>query len=89
MSDQVRIALIGGRKIAWVQAQNLTSCDPATPSIEYVKKSVGIFLDMTIHDFDRARFLNRSEVEEVYATGNLLVEKVIEAASDIDTALIV
>jgi myo-inositol 2-dehydrogenase / D-chiro-inositol 1-dehydrogenase len=66
----------------------ITSRDPAPPPIEYVKGSGGIFLDMTIHDFDMARFLMGSEVVEVYAAGNVLVDKAIGEVGDIDTALI-
>ncbi len=66
----------------------ITSRDPAPPPIEYVKNSGGIFLDMTIHDFDMARFLMGSEVVEVYATGNVLVDKAIGDVGDIDTAII-
>jgi myo-inositol 2-dehydrogenase / D-chiro-inositol 1-dehydrogenase len=66
----------------------ITSRDPAPPPIEYVKNSGGIFLDMTIHDFDMARFLMGSEVVEVYAAGNVLVDKAIGDAGDIDTAII-
>jgi myo-inositol 2-dehydrogenase/D-chiro-inositol 1-dehydrogenase len=66
----------------------ITSRDPAPPPIEYVKVSGGIFLDMTIHDFDMARFLVGSEVEEVYATGGVMVDPEIGKAGDVDTAVI-
>lgn len=66
----------------------ITSRDPAPPPIEYVKVSGGMFLDMTIHDFDMARYLSGSEVEEVYASGAVLVDPAIGEAGDIDTAVI-
>ena len=44
-----------------------------------------MFLDMTIHDFDMARFLI-GEVEEVYATGGVLVSRNWRAG-DIDTGM--
>jgi len=66
----------------------ITSRDPAPPPLAYVKVSGGIFLDMTIHDFDMARFLVGSEVEQVYAAGNVLVDPKIGEAGDIDTTLI-
>ncbi|MFO7170807.1 MAG: Gfo/Idh/MocA family oxidoreductase, partial [Chloroflexota bacterium] len=53
---------------------HITSRDPAPPPIGYVRASGGIFMDMTIHDFDMARFLIGREVEEVYATGGVLVD---------------
>jgi myo-inositol 2-dehydrogenase/D-chiro-inositol 1-dehydrogenase len=43
---------------------------------------------MTIHDFDMARYLMGSEVEEIYAAGAVLVDPAIGAAGDVDTALI-
>jgi len=67
---------------------HIISRDPAPPPIEYVKVSGGIFLDMTIHDFDMARFLIGSEVEEIYAAGGVMVDPAIGEAGDIDTALI-
>ncbi|MBC7109156.1 MAG: inositol 2-dehydrogenase [Methanomassiliicoccales archaeon] len=66
----------------------ITSYDPAPPPISYVRVSGGIFLDMTIHDFDMARFL-LGEVEEVYATGSVLVDPEIGAAGDVDTAVVI
>lgn len=66
----------------------VTSRDPEAPPAEYVKVSGGIFLDMTIHDFDMVRFLSGSEVEEVYAAGTVLVDPAIGEAGDIDTAII-
>ena len=50
----------------------ITNRDPEPPSAEYARVSGGMFLDMTIHDFDMARF-QIGEVEEVYAIGNVLV----------------
>jgi myo-inositol 2-dehydrogenase/D-chiro-inositol 1-dehydrogenase len=66
----------------------ITSRDPAPPPIEYVKVSGGIFLDMTIHDFDMARFLVGSEVETVYATGGVMIDPAIGQVGDLDTAVI-
>ena len=66
----------------------ITSRDPSPPPIEYVKVSGGIFLDMTIHDFDMARYLIGDEVVEVYATGGVRVDPKIGEAGDIDTTVI-
>ncbi len=65
----------------------ITSRDPAPPPIEYIKVSGGMFLDMTIHDWDMARFQAGSEVEEIYATGAVLIDPEIGKAGDIDTAV--
>ena len=67
---------------------HIISRDPAPPPIEYIRVSGGIFLDMTIHDFDMARFLIGSEVEEIYAAGSVMVDPAIGEAGDIDTAVI-
>ena len=66
----------------------ITSRDPAPPPIEYVKVSGGIFLDMTIHDFDMARFLMGSEVESLYVAAGVLVDPAMGEAGDVDTALL-
>jgi myo-inositol 2-dehydrogenase/D-chiro-inositol 1-dehydrogenase len=66
----------------------ITSRDPAPPPISYIKVSGGIFLDMTIHDFDMARYLAGSEVEEVFAVGGVMVDPAIGQAGDIDTAIV-
>jgi myo-inositol 2-dehydrogenase/D-chiro-inositol 1-dehydrogenase len=66
----------------------ISSRDPAPPPIEYVRVSGGIFLDMTIHDFDMARFVTGSEVVEVYARGAVRVDPEFGEADDVDTALI-
>lgn len=66
----------------------ITSRDPGAPPIEYVKVSGGLFLDMMIHDFDMVRYLSGSEVEEVYAIGNTLIDPEIGKAGDIDTAIV-
>ena len=67
----------------------ITSRDPAAPPIEYIKNSGGLFLDMTIHDFDMARFIVDKEIQEVYAKGEAFTDISISKAGDIDTAVIV
>lgn len=67
----------------------ITSRDPGAPPISYIEKSGGLFLDMTIHDFDMARFIVGKEIEEVYAKGAVLVDPAIGEAGDIDTAVII
>ena len=66
----------------------ITSRDPQAPPISYVINSGGLFLDMTIHDFDMARFLVNKEVEEVYAKGAVLINPELAKVGDIDTAVI-
>jgi myo-inositol 2-dehydrogenase/D-chiro-inositol 1-dehydrogenase len=67
---------------------HISSRDPEPPPIEYVKVSGGIFLDMTIHDFDMARFVTGSEVVEVFATGSVMVDQGIGNVGDFDTATV-
>lgn len=83
----VKNAVVAG-KVGQPHILKITSRDPEPPSIDYVKVSGGMFLDMTIHDFDMARYLLDSEVVEVYAAGSVLVDDAIGEAGDIDTAII-
>ena len=80
--------VVAAGKIGRPHILRITSRDPQPPPIEYVKVSGGIFLDMTIHDFDMARFLINSEVEEIYAAGGVMIDHEIGEAGDIDTAVI-
>jgi myo-inositol 2-dehydrogenase/D-chiro-inositol 1-dehydrogenase len=81
-------AMIADGSLGDVHILRITSRDPAPPPIEYIKVSGGIFYDMTIHDFDMARYLSGSEVEEVYVAGGVRVDPAIGEAGDFDTAVI-
>jgi myo-inositol 2-dehydrogenase/D-chiro-inositol 1-dehydrogenase len=80
--------MVAEGKIGTPHIVHIFSRDPAPPPVEYIKVSGGIFLDMMIHDFDMARYLIGGEVEEVYATGGVMVDPRIGEAGDIDTALV-
>ena len=80
--------LIAAGKIGTPHLVRITSRDPEPPPLEYIKVSGGIFLDMTIHDFDMSRFLLGDEPEEIFATGNVLIDPTIGEAGDLDTALV-
>jgi myo-inositol 2-dehydrogenase/D-chiro-inositol 1-dehydrogenase len=67
----------------------ITSRDPGPPPLAYVKVSGGMFRDMTIHDFDMARWLLGEEPVEVFAWGESLVDRKIAAAGDIDSAMLI
>ena len=84
---RVRHAVESG-EIGAPHLMHIISRDPGPPPIEYIKVSGGIFLDMTIHDFDMARFLIGAEVEEVYTAGAVRVDPAIGEAGDLDTAII-
>ncbi|MGB3564325.1 MAG: inositol 2-dehydrogenase [Thermoanaerobaculia bacterium] len=76
------------RAVGDLHSLRVVNRDPKAPDIEFVRRSGGMFLDFTIHDFDTVRFLGDSEIEEVYAAGAALVDAEIAAAGDIDTALV-
>jgi myo-inositol 2-dehydrogenase/D-chiro-inositol 1-dehydrogenase len=86
--ERVRKAVVSG-EIGKPHLLHIISRDPAPPPISYVKVSGGMFLDMTIHDFDMARFLIGDEVEEIYTAGAVMVDPEIGRAGDLDTALVV
>ncbi|MFL5665037.1 MAG: inositol 2-dehydrogenase [Ktedonobacteraceae bacterium] len=67
---------------------HIVSRDPAPPPIEYIRRSGGIFLDMMIHDFDMARYLIGSEIEEIFAQANVISDPAIAAAGDTENAIV-
>ncbi|HEY1765885.1 MAG TPA: inositol 2-dehydrogenase [Opitutaceae bacterium] len=81
-----RIAL---GEIGAVEQIIITSRDPGPPPLAYLKGSGGQFLDMTIHDFDMARWLLGEEPAEIYAAGSCLVEPAISEIGDTDSVMIV
>jgi myo-inositol 2-dehydrogenase/D-chiro-inositol 1-dehydrogenase len=80
--------LVSEGKIGDPHILKITSRDPAPPPAEYSAVSGGMFLDMTIHDFDMARYMTGSEVVEVYTKAAVLVDPEIGKAGDVDTAVI-
>ena len=82
--SSVKKAIADGR-IGEVEMIQIVSRDPGAPPIDYIRTSGGIFRDMTIHDFDMARFLLSEEPVSVYATASVLTDKAI-AGIDFDSA---
>jgi myo-inositol 2-dehydrogenase/D-chiro-inositol 1-dehydrogenase len=80
--------LVTEGKIGDPHILKITSRDPAPPPAEYSAVSGGMFMDMTIHDFDMARFITGSEVVEVYTKASVMVDPAIGKAGDVDTAVI-
>ena len=74
---------------ATVEMVSITSRDPGPPPYEYIGRSGGLFRDMTIHDFDMARFLLGEEPVSVFATGSVLVDAEIGQLGDVDSAAVV
>lgn len=75
--------------IGTVEMVTIVSRDPGAPPIDYIKRSGGIFRDMTIHDFDMARFLLGEEPVAVSAHASVLVDKKIGKAGDFDSVSVI
>jgi len=82
-------AALDAGEIGRLEMLAITSRDPSPPPPAYVAASGGLFRDLTIHDFDMARFLLGEEVVEVFASASCLVDPAIGAAGDVDSALVV
>lgn len=77
-------------KIGELHQVIITSRDPELPPRSYMEQAGGLLRDMTIHDFDVARWMLGEEVVEVFATGNAKGDPVLLGELDeIDTAMIV
>ena len=76
-------------KIGDVEMITLTSRDPGPPPAEYIKVSGGIFRDMTIHDFDVARWLLGEEVTTVRAAASVLTDPEIGQLGDYDSVNVI
>ncbi|MGX9418700.1 inositol 2-dehydrogenase [Vibrio sp. WJH972] len=75
--------------IGQIESLTITSRDPAAPPVEYAKTSGGMYRDMTIHDFDMARYLMNEEPTSITAYGSCMVDPEIGQAGDIDTSVVV
>lgn len=85
----VKQAIDDGR-IGKVEMITITSRDPGPPPLDYIARSGGIFRDMTIHDFDMARFLlDGEEIASVSAHAAVLVDPAIGAAGDYDSVTVI
>ena len=84
----VRRAIDDGA-IGKVEMVNIISRDPGPPPAEYITRSGGIFRDMTIHDFDMARFLLGEEPVRVAASASVLVDPQIGALGDFDSVSVI
>jgi len=81
-------AQIKNDKIGRVHTIHIISRDPGPPPVSYIKESGGLIIDMTIHDFDMARYITGREVVEVFAKGYNLIDPEIGKAGDIDTGIV-
>lgn len=80
-------AQVESGSIGEVRMFHIHSRDPSPPPAEYLANSGGIFLDMTSHDFDMARFITGSEIEQVFVSGKAFDEEA-KQANDLDTVII-
>jgi myo-inositol 2-dehydrogenase/D-chiro-inositol 1-dehydrogenase len=85
--NEIKSSIEAG-KLGTLRSIHIISRDPAPPPVSYIKLSGGLFLDMTIHDFDMANYLVNDEVEEVYAKGFNLIDPAIGEAGDIDSGYV-
>ena len=84
----VRAAIDAG-KVGTVEMVTITSRDPGAPPYDYITRSGGIFRDMTIHDFDMARWLLGEEVESVFASASVLTDAKIGELGDYDSVNVI
>jgi myo-inositol 2-dehydrogenase/D-chiro-inositol 1-dehydrogenase len=82
-------AAIDAGRIGDVEMITLTSRDPGAPPHDYIRRSGGIFRDMTIHDFDVARWLLGEEVETVIAQASVLTDPKIAELGDYDSVNVI
>lgn len=82
-------AAIDAGSIGSVEMVTITSRDPGAPPLDYIARSGGIFRDMTIHDFDMARWLLGEEVETVQAAASVLTDAAIGKAGDFDSVNVI
>ena len=88
-NQKAKLSLEKG-KIGELHKIIITSRDPEIPPKSYCEVSGGIFRDMTIHDFDLARFFLEEEPVEVFALANRLIEpKLMADINDFDTCMII
>ena len=82
VNDRVRAGEIGA-----LRALRVTSRDPQPPPVAYLGVSGGMFRDMTIHDFDMARFF-LGDIVEVQAMGSTNGLEMFETANDHAQAIV-
>lgn len=80
-------ARVASGEIGALEQLTIISRDPSAPPADYVAISGGIFRDMTIHDFDMARFF-LPEIVEVSATGSTTFDAGAAQHGDFDTVVV-
>jgi myo-inositol 2-dehydrogenase/D-chiro-inositol 1-dehydrogenase len=79
---------IEGGRIGTPRTIRTVSRDSRLPPEDFIPRSGGIFMDMSVHDFDMSRFLLGREIEEVHAQVSRLIDPMFERHGDWDSALV-
>ena len=79
---------VRNNKIGTPHIIKITSRDPEAPPESYIQKSGGMFMDMTIHDFDMIRYLANQEVKDITVKATSLIDEKFTRNDDVDTAVI-
>lgn len=85
---ELRAQFEAGR-IGKLETLHIVNHDPASPRLDFIPRSGGLFKDFTIHDFDTASWLVGEEFVELYAAGACLIDPKVGELGDIDTAKLV
>lgn len=84
-----RDAMLAG-EIGELHQVVITSRDPSMPPRSYLESAGGLLRDMTVHDFDLARFMLNDEPVEVVAMASPLIDPALGAElNDVDSAMII
>ena len=87
--SSAREAVLAG-EIGELHQVIITSRDPEVPPRAYLEAAGGLFRDMTIHDFDLARFMLGEEPTEVFAIANALIDPKLGAdLNEVDSAMFI
>ncbi|MBW4024344.1 MAG: inositol 2-dehydrogenase [Proteobacteria bacterium] len=84
---EMRRRIMAG-EIGPLELVTVISKDPGALPIDYLAVSGGMFRDMTIHDFDMARYILGEEPITVSAAASALTDPEIAGIGDIDTACV-
>ena len=86
--QSLKATIVSG-EIGNIEMVTIISRDPGAPPLDYITQSGGIFRDMTIHDFDMARWILGEEVESVLASGSVMTDPKIQEVRDFDSVNVI